>query len=152
MQRDVVDVDVAVDDADGVAFFGDDPLDERLVRIERVVEHHDVAAARLADPVDQLVDDQPILILQRRRHALALDARDLKTERHDEHRVDGRRDQRLDPGDQLLLAPAPTGARAGEARSAIAATESRDRARRGCDPAADATASGTPAADASACG
>ena len=52
---------------------------------------------------DQLVDDQPILILERRRHALAFDARHLEPERDDEDGVDGRRDERLDPGDELFL-------------------------------------------------
>ena len=68
----------------------------------RVVEHHDVADLRLADPVGQLVDDQPILIRERRRHALAFDARDLEAERDDERRVDGSRGQRLEPGHQLF--------------------------------------------------
>ncbi len=94
---------MAVEDADGVAFFRDDPLDERLVRIERVVQHHDVAAPRVADAVDQLVDDQPVLILQRRRHAEPLDTGDLESERHDENGVDRRREQRLDPGHQFLF-------------------------------------------------
>ena len=53
-------------------------------------------------PVGQLVDDQAILIRERRRHALAFDARDLEAERDDERRVDRRRGQRLQPGDQLF--------------------------------------------------
>ena len=63
-------IDPAVDDADLVAFFGDDPLHERLLGLQRVVEHHDVADLRIADAVGELVDDQAILILERRRHAL----------------------------------------------------------------------------------
>ena len=55
------------------------------------------------DAVDQLVDDQPVLVLERRRHAHALDARHLEAERHDQDRVDGRRGDRLDPGPDLLL-------------------------------------------------
>ena len=89
--------------AHGVAFLGDHALHERLLRIERVVQHDDVAAPRLADAVDELVDDQPILILERRRHALAFDARDLEPERDDEDGVDRRRHERLHPRHQLFL-------------------------------------------------
>ncbi len=85
--------------------FGDDALDERLVRILRVEQHHDVADLRVVQPVGELVDDQPVLILERRDHALALDARDLEAERDDERRVDGGRHQRLEPGDELLAEP-----------------------------------------------
>ena len=42
---------------------------------------------------------------ERRRHALALDARDLESERDDERGVDGGRDQRLEPGDQFFADP-----------------------------------------------
>ena len=108
VQRDVVDVDVAVHDPDRVAFPGDHALDEHLLGVERVVEHDDVARTRLAELVDQLVDDQAIVILERRRHAQAVDARHLEAERDDERGVDGRRDQRLHAGDDFL-----TGARPG---------------------------------------
>ena len=92
VERHVVDVDAAVDDPDRVAFPRDHPLDEHLFRVERVVEHDDVARPRLADLVDQLVHDQAIVILERRRHAQPVDARDLKAERHDERGVDRRGD------------------------------------------------------------
>ena len=107
VQRHVVDVDAAVDDPDRVAFLRDHPLDEHLLGIERVVEHHDVAGPRIAELVDQLVDDQPIVILERRRHAQAVDARDLKAERDDERGVDGGREQRLDAAHEVLPAAAP---------------------------------------------
>jgi hypothetical protein len=100
--RHVVHVDTTVDDAHGVAFFGDDALDERLVRVERVVEHHDVAALRRGEAIAELVDDQPILIGQRRRHALAFDARDLEAERDDQRRVHGGRRERPDPREELV--------------------------------------------------
>ena len=57
---------------------------------------------RVADAVGELVDDQAILVLQRRRHAHALDARDLEAERDDQRGVDGGRRERLQPGDELL--------------------------------------------------
>ena len=57
---------------------------------------------RLADPIRQLVDDQAILIRERRRHALAFDARDLEAERHDQRGVDRGRGQRLQPGDHFF--------------------------------------------------
>ena len=53
----------------------------------------------VADAVGELVDDQPVLIGERRRHALAFDARHLEAERDDERGVDGGRGQRLEPGD-----------------------------------------------------
>ncbi len=83
-------------------FFGDHALDERLVGVERVVEHHDIAALRIGEAIGELVDDQPILIGQRRRHALAFDPRDLEAERDDQRGVDRGRGQRLDPGDELV--------------------------------------------------
>src|SRR5712691_1243744 len=102
VHRHVVHVHTPVDDAHGVAFLGDDALDERLVRVERVVEHHDVAAARRAHPVHELVDDQPVLVFERRRHAQALDACHLEAEGDDQRRVDGGGEQRLEPRDQLI--------------------------------------------------
>ena len=101
MQRDVVHVDVAVHDPDRVAFLGDDALDEHLLRVERVVEHDDVAGPRLAELVDELVDDQPIVILERRRHAQAVDARDLEAERDDQRGVE--RPQKGASGSRPLL-------------------------------------------------
>src|SRR6185369_266691 len=88
---------------DGVAFLRDDAFDEGLLRIERVIQHDDVAATRLADPVDQLVDDQAILILERRRHAEALHARHLEQERDDEDGVHSGRHEGLQPRDELFL-------------------------------------------------
>ena len=63
----------------------------------------DVAVMRLADAVRQLVDDEAVLVLERRRHALAFDSRDLEAERDDEDRVDRGRHERLHPGDELFL-------------------------------------------------
>jgi hypothetical protein len=103
VQRNVVHVNAAVDNPNGVTFLGNDPLHERFLRIERVVEHYDVAAARFADPVDQLVDDEPVLVFECRRHALTFDTSNLKTERHDEDGIDGRRRQGLEPCDELFL-------------------------------------------------
>src|SRR5579872_6711216 len=89
LERDVVHVYAPVHDAHRVAFLGDDALDERFVRVERVIQHDDVAPARLADPVDQLVYDESVLILEGWRHALAFDARDLKPKGDNQDRVDG---------------------------------------------------------------
>ena len=102
VQRDVVHVHTPVDDADRIVLLRDHPLDEGLVGIERVVEHDDVAAARLADAIHQLVDDEPVLIFERRRHAAALDACDLESEGDDQDGVDGRRQQRPDPGHEFV--------------------------------------------------
>ena len=68
-----------------------------------VVVHHDVARLRILEElVDGLVDDEPILILQRRLHALAFDPRHLKPEGNDEGGVYRRRREGLQPGHQLL--------------------------------------------------
>ena len=122
---------------------------------------------------DQLVDDQPILILERRRHALALDARHLEAERDDEDGVDGRRHQRLHPGDELFLDLRQADARSSSRRSVGVRRRRRQPRRRrrlagACGSAgstgrrrcvadgsvggASVTASGTPAAAASASG
>ncbi len=109
VERDVVDVHPAVHDADRVAFLRDDPLHERLVGVHRVVEHDDVAAPGRAEPVNQLVDDQPVLVLEGRRHALSFDPRHLEPERHDERGVDRGRCQGADPGQQLFTDHGPAG-------------------------------------------
>src|SRR5205085_7378572 len=72
-----------------------------------------VAAAWLEDAVDRFVDDQPILILERRGHAQTFDASDLDAERHDQHRIDRGRDKRLHPRPQFFfhLLEADAGAR-----------------------------------------
>ena len=101
--RYVVDVYLAVHDAHRISFFTDDPLDERLVRVEGVEEHHDVASTGFADAVNEFVDDEAVLVLEGGRHALALDSRDLESESDDEDRVDGSRGQGLDPGHQFFL-------------------------------------------------
>ena len=102
VEGNVVAEDTAVHDADLVAFLGNDPLDERFLRLERIVEHDDVADLGIAEPIRELVDDQPILILQRRRHAHAFHTRDLKAECNDERRVNGRGRQRFQPCDKFF--------------------------------------------------
>ena len=76
---------------------------------------------RLADLVDQLVDDETIVILERRRHAQAVDTRDLEAERHDQHRVHDRDRQRLQARQNLAAHPFPfrewVGRRIGHDRS-----------------------------------
>src|SRR5687767_13779981 len=103
VHRYVVDVDDPVDDAYVFAFFCDHTLDERLIRVDGVVEHHDIAAARLADAIGQLVHDQAVLIGERRRHALPFDTGNLKAKGDDQGGVDGCRRERLEPGDEFVL-------------------------------------------------
>ena len=79
-----------------------------------------------ADAVRQLVDDQPILIGERRRHALAFDAGHLEAERDDQRGVDRRRGQRLEPGEQLFADPARDRRRDAPARQAAAGARSSD--------------------------
>src|SRR6266576_464440 len=84
-QQYVVDVDAAVDDAERVAFLGDDPLDKRPRRVRGIVVHDDIPASRLADAIAKLVDNQPVLIFERRLHGVPLVSRDLEEERDDDH-------------------------------------------------------------------
>jgi hypothetical protein len=93
----------AVDDANLIAFLGNHALDERLVRVERVVEHDDVAASRDAPAICQLIDDEPVLVRERWGHALAFDTRDLKAKRDDERCVNGCRRECFHPGNGLVL-------------------------------------------------
>jgi hypothetical protein len=116
VQRHVVDVDATVDDPHRVPLARNHAFHEHLLGVERVVEHHDVARPRFAKLVDQLVDDQPVVILQRRRHAQAVDARDLKAERDDQRRVDRRGHERLEAGDDLAPHPLPCADRVGDLR------------------------------------
>ena len=106
VHRHVVAEHAAVDNADLIAFFRDHTLDERLLRVERVVQHHDVADVRLADAIRQLVHNQAVLIGQGGRHAQTLYPGDLEAEGHDERRVDRRGRERLQPGDNFLDDPA----------------------------------------------
>ena len=55
-----------------------------------------------SDPVGELVDDQAILVLERGRHALAFDPRNLEAEGHDQCRVDRGGGERLQPGDEFV--------------------------------------------------
>ena len=48
-----------------------------------------ITGERLADLVHQLVDNEAIVIFERRRHALALDARHLESEGDDQGGIDG---------------------------------------------------------------
>ena len=59
--------------------------------------------ARLLGPdlVDQLVDDQPIVVLERRGHAQPVDARHLDAKGHNQGGIHGSGDERLDAGHDL---------------------------------------------------
>ena len=101
-ERHVIDEHLPVDHLHRIALLGDDALNERLLGLERVVQHDDVAALRGDQAVHQLVDDEPILVFERRGHALALNACHLDAEGDDQRGVDGGRDDGLDPGDGLF--------------------------------------------------
>src|SRR6185436_6157222 len=95
--------DLSVDDADAVALFGVYALDERFGRVDGIVQRHDIAVPRIADAIDGVIDDQAILVFERRRHAQAFHARDLEAEGDDQDGVHRRGDQRLDPRHDLFL-------------------------------------------------
>jgi len=81
--RHVVHENKSVLNSESIALFSDHSFHERLVGIDGVIEHDDVATSRLAKSVDEFIDNQSVLIDQRWRHALAFDACYLETESHD---------------------------------------------------------------------
>ena len=85
----LVHVDMTVFDPYRVTFLRYDPLDEGLVGVAGVVEHHDVAGfGNAKEAIGGFVDDQAILVLKRRLHALALDPGHLEAKCHDQRGVD----------------------------------------------------------------
>ena len=66
-------------------------LMKALRRVARIAEHHDVAALDRLQPVDELVDENAFLVVERRHHAGAFDLYRLVQEDDDEGR-DGKRD------------------------------------------------------------
>ena len=72
-QRLPIDINLAGVDADTIASDADNAFDKALRRIRRIVEHHDVAALNRLQAIDKLVDEDPLLILERRHHACAFD-------------------------------------------------------------------------------
>src|SRR5262249_12870491 len=71
-QRLVVDINLAVNDANMVARHSDYPLDVALGGIERVVEDNDVATLNGLKLIDELVYENALLVLQTGEHAGAL--------------------------------------------------------------------------------
>ena len=86
---DVVDVDVAVVDAEGVAGEGDDTLDVALGVVAGVEEDDDVATVDGLEAVGELINEEAVLILQTRQHAGAFYANGLVEEQDDDERDDG---------------------------------------------------------------
>ena len=75
---------------DGTLVPGDVAVDGGVITAVGLDGHgQGIAAPGFADPVDELIDDQSILIGEGRRHALPFDARHLEAERDDQHGVDG---------------------------------------------------------------
>jgi hypothetical protein len=61
-----------------VAFQSDHPLDQRSVWIKRGTNHHQIARPRVAQQIDQPVDDDALPIVEGRLHRVPDDARQLK--------------------------------------------------------------------------
>ena len=115
-ERNAVHVDPPAGDPHVIAFTGNDPLHEQLRWIDRVVKHHDVARARLADAVDPFVDDESIVVGECGLHAQSVDPGDLRHERQNERGVHGGRTQRLHPDNDAVL---PAGQLARQFRSRV---------------------------------
>ena len=86
-------------DGDGVAAFGDDPLDQRFaVGSIAVHDHHVPALGRVA----RAPDDQLVPIDQRGHHGAAVHLNDAEEKRKDQHQHQRCRDQCLVPFQQVL--------------------------------------------------
>ena len=73
-QLDAVDEHDAVAHLDRLALQGDDPLDEIALRgAVDLVEHDDVTAVGIVQPVGQLVDEHPVAVVQRVVHRVPVD-------------------------------------------------------------------------------
>src|SRR5207248_9613494 len=85
-----VDVDGALANFDSFARQTDDTLDERFRVIERIPEHHDVAAVNGLEAVDKFIDKDALLVGEERSHAGAFDFhRMIKEDDDDEGETDG---------------------------------------------------------------
>src|SRR5262245_31236903 len=83
-----VQIHVPVGDLHLIPFTSGDSLDELPFRPEWVAQHDDLPEQGIAVLVGHLVDDEAILIRDRRGHRLALLTRDLDHKSHDEGRDD----------------------------------------------------------------
>lgn len=93
----VVDKDAAALDLDRVARRRDDALDEVAARVARILEDEDLALLRRAEVVDELIDDEALLRLQRRPHRRAVDDVELDDELTDDEGQHDRDDNRYAP-------------------------------------------------------
>ena len=95
-QRPPIDLDLAVRHLDGLARQRDHALDQvALGCTGDLVEHDDVTAVRVVQPVRQLVDEHPITGFERRVHRRSLDHEMGEHERaHDERHEQGDRRRR----------------------------------------------------------
>ena len=75
----------------------DHSLDIRLVRVQREPEHDNVALSNLLEAIDELVDEDPLLVMQPRHHACSLDLDRLIQEDDDNDRDRNRDDDVSSP-------------------------------------------------------
>jgi hypothetical protein len=103
VQRVAVDQHLAVAHLDGLAGQGDDPLDEILDAVVglvgRPLEHHHVAPVHVVQLVAELVDEDPVALLQRRHHRLRRDVEGGEEEGADDEGDDQRAADDGDPFD-----------------------------------------------------
>src|SRR5262245_3870203 len=80
----IIDVHFAINDSDGVTFYGDHALYKGFLRIERIQHHDDVLRARISKPIHKFVDDDAIASFQSGSLRLAVEARELPNISNDE--------------------------------------------------------------------
>lgn len=90
-QRPVIHEDLPTINAEMVSRHRDNPLDVALGWITRIVEYDDVTVVHIAHVVRQLVDEEPVLVLQHGHHTGAFYADRLVQEQDNE---DGHSDRR----------------------------------------------------------
>ena len=93
--------DAAGADLDGFARKTDHALDEGLAAVERIPEDDHVAALNGAEVIDELVDENALLIAQKRRHAGAFDFDGLIEKNNDDDGEDGGDEKVAGPGAKL---------------------------------------------------
>ena len=74
---------MSVHDANVISRQANHALNETLRRITRITEYHDISALDRLNAINELVDEDAFLIIQRRHHADALDLDRLIKEHND---------------------------------------------------------------------
>src|SRR5437870_2982181 len=106
-ERPAVDVNASLADGDRLIRQADHALDIRLRRVKRIPEDYDVAALDGFQPIDKLVDEDALVILEPWHHAGAFDLHRLVKEDDDNESQEERKDQVPEPVTGMEEPPRP---------------------------------------------